>query len=458
MSFSQLPLSAAFVQNLEQLGYTSMTPIQEQSLPITLSGQDIIAQGKTGSGKTVAFGIGLLNDLVQKDFACQGLVMCPTRELATQVAEELRKIARFQQNIKIVTLCGGQSIGPQIGSLEHGAHIVVGTPGRITDHLKKGTLVLDRCKKVVLDEADRMLDMGFIEAISDILEYTPVSRQTLLFSATFPEGIEKLSAQFQNQPARITVANEEQHNTNITQYFYRVAKQKNKEDALLKILSHYQPSSAVIFCNTKQGCKDLQRALKEYGHHALALHGDQEQRERDLTLTRFANRSTTFLVATDVAARGIDVDDIEAVINYDVSRDSEVHVHRIGRTGRAGKKGIALNLLIDSELYKLESIASYMKQSLETYDLNSLDDYHNEPLKPAMVTLVIDGGKKDKVRKGDILGALTRDKIIEGSQVGKIDVTNFQAYVAIDRDSAKIAFNHLQDNKIKGRMFKIRRL
>lgn len=458
MNFSKLPLSADFIANLDQLGYTSMTPIQAESLPHSLRGKDIIAQGKTGSGKTVAFGISLLHDIRQKDFACQCLVMCPTRELAGQVAEELRKLARYQQNIKIVTLCGGQPIGPQIGSLEHGAHIVVGTPGRITDHLKKGTLVLDRCKKVVLDEADRMLDMGFIDPITDILEYTPISRQTLLFSATFPESIEKLSAQFQHQPEKIIVKNEEQHNTNIKQYFYQVAKQKNKEEALLKIINHYRPTSAVIFCNTKQGCKDLQQSLKEQGHYALALHGDQEQRERDLTLTRFANQSATFLIATDVAARGIDIDDIEAVINYDITRDSEVHVHRIGRTGRAGKKGLAISILIDSEKYKLESIASYMKQVLDVRDLGDLSQKQNEPRKPAMVTLAIDGGKKDKVRKGDILGALTRDNAVPGNQVGKIMITNFSSYVAVARPSARAALKHLQENKIKGRKFKVRRI
>jgi len=458
MNFSKLPLSPEFIQNLDQLGYTSMTPIQAESLPHSLKGKDIIAQGKTGSGKTVAFGISLLNGLKQKDFACQALVMCPTRELALQVAEELRKLARFQQNIKIVTLYGGTPIGPQIGSLEHGAHIVVGTPGRISDHLRKGTLTLERCKKLVLDEADRMLDMGFIDEMFAIKEHMPVQHQTLLFSATFPESIEQLSQDFQYQPEKVVVESAEQVNTNIKQYFYKVPKQKNKEEALLKILNHYQFSSAVIFCNTKQNCKDLNDLLRSEGHYALALHGDQEQRERNLTLTRFANQSSTFLIATDVAARGIDVEDIEAVINFDLTRDAEVHVHRIGRTGRAGKKGTAITIAIDSEQYKLDSVAEYMGQQLDIRDLSGLSQKQNAPRKPKMVTLAIDGGKKQKVRKGDILGALTRDNAIQGTHVGKIMVNDFSSYVAIERPSARVALRHLQENKIKGRKFKVRRI
>ena len=433
-----------------------MTSIQEKSLPEALDGKDLIAKAKTGSGKTAAFAISLLLKINQRNFGCQGLVLCPTRELATQVANEIRKIARFQQNIKVVTLSGGQPIGPQIGSLEHGAHIVVGTPGRIQDHLRKNTLNISKISTLVLDEADRMLDMGFIEPIESIISHTPNNRQTLLFSATYPAGIKKLSSAFQRNPVEVTVESTHSHD-HIEQLYYH-AENNDKSHMLVRLLEHYQPESAVIFCNTKQTCKDVGSDLYEQGYKPLVLHGDMEQRERDQMLVRFANQSSTLLIATDVAARGIDIENLAAVINYDLSRDAEIHTHRIGRTGRAGKKGLALTLHANREQYKLDNISDYLKTGLVFGNPSDLKANHNGPVQAPMATLAIDGGRKDKVRPGDILGALTGDAGIAGDQVGKINVFDFVTYVAIQRDSARKALARLEQGKIKGRKFKVRRV
>ena len=457
-AFSSLNLPTAQVQNLTDLGYVRMTPIQEKSLPLILEGKDLIAKAKTGSGKTAAFGIGLLEKLNVRSFACQTLVMCPTRELAGQVAKELRKLARYQHNIKIITLCGGMPIGPQIGSLEHGTHIVVGTPGRIQDHLRKGTLDLSRVNTVVLDEADRMLDMGFAESMEGILEQTPAQRQTLLFSATYPDTIKKISSRYQNKPVMVE-AESIQSPLNISQKFYSVERGSEKEDLLLQVLGHYQPEHAVIFCNTKQTCADLAAMLKDQHYYAQELHGDMEQRDRDQVLIKFANRSTHVLIATDVAARGLDIDDLPMVINFDLTRDSEVHVHRIGRTGRAGKSGLAISLYTEKESYKLADIADQMQVEIKP---SSSDELHDGDMsghrEPSMVTLAIDGGKRSKVRPGDLLGALTSAGGISGSQVGKIDINDFNAYVAVERSVAKQALNHLTESPIKGRKFKVRRV
>lgn len=455
-SFSRLNLPAAMLSNLDDLGYKAMTPIQQQALPQILAGKDVLAKAQTGSGKTAAFGIGLLTKLKQRNFGCQTLILCPTRELATQVAEELRKLARFQQNIKILTLCGGQPIGPQIGSLEHGAHIVVGTPGRISDHIRKGTLKLDAVNTVVLDEADRMLDMGFVDEIENIISFTPYDRQMLLFSATYPDGIKVLSEKFQNKPVEVTV--EAVASLSKTkQRFYDVAKPKNKDEALLTILGHYPSESTVIFCNTKATCRDVTELLRNEGYHALPLVGEMDQKERDQVLVRFSNKSAAILIATDVAARGLDIDDLHLVVNYDVTRDAEVHVHRVGRTGRAGKSGLAVSILAMSEMFKLEAINEYMDQSFETSDVSQLAKRH-EPQKPKMVTLAIDGGKRSKLRPGDILGALTADGGIPGTDVGKINMFPNQAYVAIARPSARKALTLIQEKNMKGRRFRARRL
>ncbi|MBF8744320.1 ATP-dependent RNA helicase DbpA [Pseudomonas putida] len=453
-AFASLPLSAAMLANLDALGYASMTPIQAQSLPVILKGQDLIAQAKTGSGKTAAFGIGLLNPINPRYFGCQALVLCPTRELADQVAKELRRLARAEDNIKILTLCGGVSLGPQIASLEHGAHIIVGTPGRIQQHLDKGTLVLDGLNTLVLDEADRMLDMGFFDAIASIIGKTPSRRQTLLFSATYPAGIEQLAADFMRKPQQVKV--ESLHADNqIEQRFIEIDPQQRLE-AVTRVLGHYRPQSCVAFCFTKQQCEDVVAHLTAKGIVAQALHGDLEQRDRDQVLTMFANRSSSVLVATDVAARGLDIDGLDMVINVELARDAEIHVHRVGRTGRAGEKGIAISLVAPAEGHRAQAIEDLQKSPLRWDPLESLKNKGGEPLLPVMSTLCIAAGRKDKLRPGDILGALTGDAGIPGKQVGKIAIFDFQAFVAVERALAKQAMQRLNSGKIKGRSLKVR--
>ncbi|MBH3345689.1 ATP-dependent RNA helicase DbpA [Pseudomonas parafulva] len=453
-AFATLPLSAAMLANLDALGYTSMTPIQAQSLPVILKGQDLIAQAKTGSGKTAAFGIGLLNPINPRYFGCQALVLCPTRELADQVAKELRRLARAEDNIKILTLCGGVSLGPQIASLEHGAHIIVGTPGRIQQHLDKGTLVLGGLNTLILDEADRMLDMGFFDAIASIIAKTPARRQTLLFSATYPSGIKQLAADFMRDPQQVRV--ESLHTDNqIEQRFIEIAPEQRLE-AVTRVLGHYRPQSCVAFCFTKQQCEDVVAHLTAKGIVAQALHGDLEQRDRDQVLTMFANRSSSVLVATDVAARGLDIDGLDMVINVELARDAEIHVHRVGRTGRAGEKGIAVSLVAPAEGHRAQAIEALQKSPLRWDLLDSLKNKGGEPLLPIMSTLCIAAGRKDKLRPGDILGALTGDAGIPGKQVGKIAIFDFQAFVAVERALAKQAMQRLNSGKIKGRSLKVR--
>ncbi len=453
-AFNTLPLSAAMLANLESLGYAQMTPIQAQSLPVILKGMDLIAQAKTGSGKTAAFGIGLLNPINPRYFGCQALIMCPTRELADQVAKEIRRLARAEDNIKVLTLCGGVSFGPQIASLEHGAHIIVGTPGRIQQHLRKGSLVLDGLNTLVLDEADRMLDMGFYDSIEDIIEQTPARRQTLLFSATYPVGIKQLASKFMRDPQ--TVKAESLHaDSQIEQRFYEISPE-DRLSAVTKALGHFRPQSCVAFCYTKQQCQEVVDHLTAKGISAVALNGDLEQRDRDQVLAMFANRSTSVLVATDVAARGLDIDALDMVINVELARDSEIHIHRVGRTGRAGENGLAISFVAPAEAQRAQAIEQLQKSPLNWQPLDSLTAQAGGPLLPAMATLCIAAGRKDKVRPGDILGALTGDAGIPGAQVGKIAIFDFQAYVAVERGIANQALQRLNNGKIKGRSLRVR--
>lgn len=455
--FSSLKLRPALLDNLSSLGYHSMTPIQAQSLPAILAGTDVIAQGKTGSGKTAAFGLGLLDQLNEKRFCVQSLVLCPTRELADQVSKELRRLARSINNIKVLTLCGGMPFGPQIGSLEHGTHIVVGTPGRIEEHLRKGTLALENLSILVLDEADRMLDMGFQETLDAIIEYAPRKRQTLLFSATFPDTIKSIADRIMSDPIMSKV-NSTHDNTSIDQQFYKVNDSLPRMDALRLLLLKNCPESTLVFCNTKRETQEVADALVAHGFNALALHGDLEQKQRDQTLVQFSNKSISILVATDVASRGLDIDALDAVINYHLSHETEVHIHRIGRTGRAGSKGIACTLYSDDESYKLSLLEDYLEQPIENNSLPPLSLLAQTPYQANMVTLKIDGGKKQKVRPGDILGALTGENGIDGKQVGKIVIADNWAYVAVSQDAARNALKKLTDGKLKGRSFRVRQL
>ena len=453
--FTSLGLKPELLSNLSTLGYDQMTPIQEQSLPDIIKGKDVIGQGKTGSGKTAAFGLGMLEKLDVKRFRIQSLVLCPTRELADQVAKEIRKLARGIHNIKVLTLCGGMPFGPQIGSLEHGAHIIVGTPGRIEEHVIKGTLNLENLNLLVLDEADRMLDMGFQPALDNIVKYSPDNRQTLLFSATFPNKIKYISERIMTDPIMVKV--ESQHdNSSISQHFYHVADNEERVEALRLLLLQHSPESTVVFCNTKKDAQMVADKLTTFGFSTLALHGDLEQRDRDQTLVRFSNKSANVLVATDVAARGLDIDALDAVINFNIALDTEVHVHRIGRTGRAGSKGIACSLHSDKESYKVALLEDYLNQKIVSEQLPDISVLNNPIMKPAMITIQIDGGKRDKVRPGDILGALTGENGIKGDQVGKINVSQNFSYVAVKRNSHKLALRKLETGKIKNRNFRTR--
>jgi ATP-independent RNA helicase DbpA len=455
-SFSSISISPNQVANLDSLGYKKMTPIQAQSLPHILKGKDLIAQAKTGSGKTAAFGIGLLSNINPRFFGIQALIICPTRELADQVGKEIRRLARFTQNIKLVLLCGGKPLGPQIGSLEHGAHIVVGTPGRLQDHLRKGTLKLDGLKTLVLDEADRMLDMGFSDVMKDIISQTPKSRQTLLFSATYPDTIKQMSKSFQRSPITVTVESEHKE-TVIEQLFYEIKKHE-RNTSLLGLFEHYQPSTTVVFCHTKKQCDEVAHFLRDHDIEALAIHGDLDQRERDQVLVRFANNSCSVLVATDVAARGLDIKSLQAVINYELPRDPEIYVHRIGRTGRAGERGIALSLFTQSEVVRLNAIENYQKKPCICDVPESLNRDTSFNLQPPMVTIQLDSGRKNKLRPGDILGALTGDAGLTGSQIGKIDIFDMSSYVAVERTALRQALNYLSQGKIKGRSIRARKI
>lgn len=447
-------LPAAQLDNLTELGYLSMTPVQAAALPAILEGRDVRVQAKTGSGKTAAFGLGLLQQIDAGLFQTQSLVLCPTRELADQVAGELRRLARFLPNTKILTLCGGQPFGAQRDSLQHPPHIIVATPGRLLDHLQKGTVSLDALQTLVMDEADRMLDMGFTDAINEVIRFAPATRQTLLFSATWPEAIAAISGRVQNNPATIEIDAVDAL-PSIEQQFYETS-QNGKIPLLQKLLSKHQPASCVVFCNTKKDCQAVCDALAEAGQSALALHGDLEQRDRDQTLVRFANGSARVLVATDVAARGLDIKSLELVVNYELAWDPEVHVHRIGRTARAGNSGLAISLCAPEEAQRA-NILSEMLQLILNW-MPALGSVSITPLAAEMATLCIDGGKKAKMRPGDVLGALTGDIGLEGADIGKIVVHPAHVYVAVRQKVANKAWKQLQGGKIKGKTCKVRLL
>ncbi|RKR52962.1 ATP-dependent RNA helicase DbpA [Yokenella regensburgei] len=454
-AFSALnALPEAQLANLNELGYHSMTPVQAAALPAILAGKDVRAQAKTGSGKTAAFGLGLLQHIDASQFLTQSLVLCPTRELADQVAKELRRLARYMPNIKILTLCGGQPFGIQRDSLQHAPHIIVATPGRLLDHLKKETVNLDALQTLVLDEADRMLDMGFADAIDEVITHAPANRQTLLFSATWPTAIAAISSRVQRDPQTIEIDSVDELPA-VEQVFYEVSN-NGKINLLLALLSKHQPASCVVFCNTKKDCQAVCDALNERNQSALALHGDMEQRDRDQTLVRFANGSSRVLVATDVAARGLDIKALEMVVNFELSWDPEVHVHRIGRTARAGQSGLALSFCAPEEAQRANVLSEMLNLSLNWQPLPT--GIAIKPLEAEMATLCIDGGKKAKMRPGDILGALTGEMGLEGADIGKIDVHPIHVFVAIRKSVARHAWKKLQQGKIKGKSVKVRLL
>jgi len=453
--FTHLNLSEAMMSNLKNLEYEIMTPVQEQSIPPVLKGKDVLAQAKTGSGKTAAFGIGMLENLEIGSFKIQNLILCPTRELSEQVAGELRRIARFRPNIKILNITGGMPLRKQEQSLKHQAHIVVGTPGRILKLLGRGSMSADGLKTLVLDEADRMLDMGFMEEIRSIFGFLPSRRQTLCFSATFPEEIRELGKTYMDNPREITV--EILHEPEVIEQSFFEVLPGEKIETIAGILNQFKPESVLIFCNTKDSCRKTCVQLNSLGFPSLSLHGDLEQGERTEVLIRFSNGSSRILVATDVAARGLDIDSIGAVINFDMPFESETYVHRIGRTGRAGKGGLAFSLIRPKERFRMDGINEHLGS-------------HYSPVKPEfseslqedtsymhsdMVTLSINGGRKNKISAGDLLGALTSEGGIDGGDVGRIDRLDTVTFVALRKRSLSRALRVLEKGTIKGRRFKV---
>ena len=452
INFSTLNISKEFVLNIDSLGYKQMTDIQAASLPHILENKDIIAQAKTGSGKTVSFGIGLVNKLNVKKFRIQSVILCPTRELANQVAEEIRKLARFIHNVKILTLCGGVAYKPQVASLFHGAHIIVGTPGRVLKHLKEQNLSFDDVNTLVLDEADRMLDMGFTEDINEIIDFMPKTRQTLLFSATFQDNIKEMSSNILNEPIIVSTKHKEEA-VKIEQAFYQI-ETESKSSLLPSIFSTYKPKSVVIFCNTKIACDNLSDDFYDLGFDVVVLHSDLEQKDRDETLILFSNKSYPILIATDVASRGLDIDDIDLIINFDIAHEPAIHTHRIGRSARAGKSGISIGLVNSDDLDKFEDIKLQSKEKFELLHCSTLIYDADYKLDSDYRAMYINGGKKDKVRAGDILGCLIQDIGLQKDDIGKINTLLFHSYVAIKKEVFEKAFDAMQNKKIKGKYFR----
>lgn len=452
--FSTLDLKPELLQSLSQLGYDNMTPIQALSLPAILKGTDVIAQAKTGSGKTAAFGVGILSKLDLKADNIQALVLCPTRELADQVAKEIRKLACMIPNVRVLTLCGGIPFNAQATSLERRVHVVVGTPGRVEEHLQKKTLTLSQLNLLVLDEADRMLDMGFESSLEAITAQLPTQRQTLLFSATYPEKIDRIAQRVMTDP--ITVEVDANHTEeNIQQYFYTLKNDAERLTALRLLLLQERPESTLVFCNTKHETKAVAEQLQQDGFSVMALNGDLEQTKRREILVQFSNKSISVLVATDVAARGLDIQKIQVVINYNLARDVEVHIHRIGRTGRAGKKGKAYSFYTEVEHSHLKRLEDYLQQSIEAEPLPPTTLLQKSVYHPSMTTLRINGGKSQKIRPGDIVGALTGQQGIKADEIGDITIFDRCAYVAVHKKVSKVALKKLNEGKLKGRSFRV---
>ncbi len=519
--FDELELNPNILRAIEEMGFEEMSPIQAKAIPMILEGKDIVGQAQTGTGKTAAFGIPLMQRINPKDRSLQAIVLCPTRELAIQVAEEIRKLGLFMHGIKILPVYGGQEISKQIRSLKSGVQIIIGTPGRVMDHMRRKTVKFDGINMVVLDEADEMLNMGFREDIETILSQVPQERQTVLFSATMPAPILEIARTYQKKAEIIRVVKKELTVPKIEQYYYEVT-QKNKEDVLSRLLDMYNPKLSLVFCNTKKQVDELTAALQGRGYFAEGLHGDLKQQQRDRVMNSFRNGKTDILVATDVAARGIDVDDVEAVFNYDVPQDDEYYVHRIGRTGRAGREGRAFTLVVGREAYKLRDIMRYcntkikaqpipslndvtavkaekimdkLKTIIQNDDLSKMvdliesrvneeeftsldiaaallkiimgddgskadegkmmEDYGDTGAEAGMVRLFINLGKNQRVRPGDILGAIAGETGMPGKLIGSIDMYDKYTFVEVPREYAPEVIQVMKSAKIKGKSINI---
>ena len=516
--FEEMGLSEEIQKAVRYMGFEEASPIQAKAIPAMISGIDLIGQAQTGTGKTAAFGIPILEKVDPKLKKLQAIVLCPTRELAIQVADEIRNLSRYMHGIKVLPIYGGQDIVKQIRSLKSGTQIVIGTPGRVMDHMRRKTMKLDFVHTVVLDEADEMLNMGFREDIEFVLSGVPEERQTVLFSATMPKPIMEITKKFQNNAKVIKVTKKELTVPNIEQYYYDV-KPKKKEEVLSRLLDIYSPRLSVVFCNTKKQVDLLVNALLGRGYFAEGLHGDMKQEQRDRVMQGFRTGKTEILVATDVAARGIDVDEVEAVFNYDLPQDDEYYVHRIGRTGRAGREGRAFSFVSGKEVYKLKEIQRYCKTKIYAQKVPSLNDVANTKMEnilddvervieqedldmminaieervnnseftamdmaaaflkiccgmtednknteendwefgdtgageDGMVRLFINIGKKQRVRPGDILGAIAGESGMDGKLIGTIDMYDKYTFVEVPREYAREVLNAMKNVKIKGK-------
>lgn len=514
--FDELDLNPKILRGVTEMGFEEATPIQTKSIPLIMKGGDVIGQAQTGTGKTAAFGIPLLQKIDISHKHLQAIVLCPTRELAIQVADEMRNLAKFMHGLKILPIYGGQDIVKQIRSLKSGVQVVIGTPGRVMDHMERKTVKFDSVHTVVMDEADEMLNMGFREDMETILSKVPEERQTILFSATMPQPILEITKRFQKDAELVKVVKKELTVPNIDQFYYEV-RPKKKEEVLCRLLDIYDPKLSLVFCNTKRQVDELVSALQGRGYFAEGLHGDLKQTQRDRVMNSFRNGRTEILVATDVAARGIDVDDVEAVFNYDLPQDDEYYVHRIGRTGRAGRTGVAFNFIWGKEVYKLKDIQRYCKTKIKAQPIPSLDDVNstktekilqrlseviaNEDLtsmvniiedhinnedyssldlaaaflktalgadqsqqtidfgdtgaEDGMVRLFINVGRKQNVRPSDILGAIAGESGMPGKLVGTIDIYDKYTFVEVPKEFAPEVLSAMENVKIKGKEISI---
>ena len=515
MKFEELGIDERILRAVTEMGFEEASPIQTKSIPVLLEGKDVIGQAQTGTGKTAAFGIPLLMNIDPDDKHLQAIVLCPTRELAIQASEEFRNFAKYMHNVKILPVYGGQDISRQIRALKGGTQVIIGTPGRVMDHMRRKTIKFDHVHTVVLDEADEMLNMGFREDMETILEQVPEERQTALFSATMPRPILEITKKFQKNAKTIKVVKKELTTSNIEQFYYEVHPRK-KIEVLNRLLTIYNPKLSLVFCNTKRQVDDLVTALQDAGFTAEGLHGDLKQSQRDRVMNSFRCGRTQILVATDVAARGIDVDDVEAVFNYDLPQDEEYYVHRIGRTGRAGRTGVALTFIWGRETYRLKDIQRYCKTKIKLRQIPSLKDvkrartekvfeqlrdildmenlnsfkdsiehfaameeipsldvaaallamnignekaqkeepvlqFGNTGAEPGMVRFFINLGKNQGVRTNNILGAVAGESGMPGKLVGSIDIFDRYSFVEVPEEHAATVMKSMSNAKIKGR-------
>ena len=518
LKFEDLNLSQEMRKAIEDMGFEEASPIQSQAIPLILEGKDVIGQAQTGTGKTAAFGIPVLEMVDSHDKKLQAVILCPTRELAIQVSEELRRLGKHKHGIRTLAIYGGQPIDRQIKALKGGVQVIIGTPGRVMDHMNRRTIKMESVKMAVLDEADEMLDMGFREDIELILGSMPSERQTTLFSATMPKPILDLAKKFQKDPQLIKVVHKQLTVPQIEQIYYEV-KEKDKSEVLTRLIDMYNPKLSVVFCNTKRRVDELVTSLQSRGYTAEGLHGDLKQTQRDRVMSKFRTGIIEILIATDVAARGIDVDDVEAVFNYDLPQDEEYYVHRIGRTARAGRTGRAFTFVVGKDIYKLRDIQQYAKtkitfqqvpsigdveeirigsfldkvktiieegrlskytnyvEKLMEDDLTALDiasalikmavgsderevkvsaeNLENTGAETGMVRLFINAGRNQGISAKDVVGSIAGNTGISGKLIGAIRIFDKYTFVEIPKENARDVLMAMQDSAIKGNKINI---